>query len=62
MSDFEVHAIGTASEIRLSRELAAAIKQITEQYGEGIVPHSVLQSYKRLCEQYQKQLLMEEQG
>jgi hypothetical protein len=42
-------------EIRLSRELARAIEQITTQYG-GVVPHSVYSAYLRLVEHYQKEM------
>ena len=42
-NDFEVHPIGTAEELKLSRQLSAAIAQITHQYGDGIVPESVLE-------------------
>lgn len=41
-------------ELRLSRELANAIAQEYEAFGQ-VVPHSVLQAYKRLVEHYQKE-------
>lgn len=47
-NDFEVHSIGVARELKLSRELADTIQQMTEQFGEGIVPYSVLEAYQRL--------------
>jgi hypothetical protein len=56
MSDFEVHAIGTFEEIKASRELARAIEQITIQFGNGIVPSSVLQAYEKLVAVYNKQI------
>lgn len=56
MKDFEVHPIFTSKEIIASRELAGAIKQITEQYGIGIVPHSVFQAYSKLLEVYKDQM------
>ena len=59
MSDFEVHPIGTTNEIKYSRELANAIKDLIDSHGEGIVPISVLQPYKRLCGQYIKQVQSE---
>lgn len=58
MKDFEVHPIGTATEIKLSRALANEIEQITQQYG-NVVPHSVLQKYYELRSYYQKQMEME---
>lgn len=59
MNDFEVHPIGTADEIRLSRELTQAIQQLIEQYGEGIVPHSIRLPYNRLLGQYIRQMQKE---
>ena len=56
MSDFEVHPIGTSTEIRYSRELANAIEQITYQYGNGIVPNSVLSAYLKLRQHYAVQI------
>jgi hypothetical protein len=56
MNDFEVHPILTNQEIKASRELASAIKQVTEQYGEGIVPHSVFLAYSKLIEVYKSQM------
>ena len=59
MKDFEVHARGTTEEIRLSRELTQAIQQLIEQYGEGIIPHSIRMPYNRLLGQYMRQIQME---
>ena len=56
MKDFEVHPIQTRKEIIASRELARSIAQITEQYGNGIVPNSVFQAYNKLLEVYKDQL------
>lgn len=42
-------------EIRLSRELAKSIEQITAQYG-GVVPQSVYSAYLKLVEHYQKEM------
>ena len=56
MSDFEVHPIGTTMEIKYSRELANAIEQITYQYGNGIVPNSVLNAYLKLRQHYAVQI------
>lgn len=50
-NDFEVHPIGTATEIKLSRELANAISQELISFGQ-VVPQSVFQAYKNLCEHY----------
>ena len=55
MNDFEVHDIGTAEEIRLSRALANEIGQITHQYG-GVVPHNVMLAYNKLLDHYTKQI------
>ena len=55
MKDFEVHPIGTAEEIRLSRLLANEITQISEQYG-GVVPHNVILAYNKLLDHYMKQI------
>ena len=46
--DFEVHERGTAEELRRSRDLVNAIEQLIIQYGEGIIPRSVLEKYKPL--------------
>ena len=59
MSDFETHARGTYAEIRQSRELANAIQQLMDQYGEGIIPHSILVPYKKLYQLYQLQMVSE---
>ena len=56
MKDYEVHPIGTFNEIKYSRELANAIEQITEQYGKGIVPNSVFNTYSKLKAHYNVQL------
>jgi hypothetical protein len=54
--DFEIHPIGTTEEIRLSRQLSAAIAQITHQFGDGIVPQSVFNAYKQLTDYYAVQI------
>ena len=59
MKDFEVHPIGTYTEIKYSRELANEIEQITQQYGNGIVPNSVLNAYLKLKQHYAVQLATE---
>ena len=56
MKDFEVHVIGTADEIRLSRALAFAINQIVVQYGEGIIPNAILRPYRDLERHYEKSI------
>ena len=56
MSDFETHPRGTYAEIRQSRELANAIQQLMDQYGEGIIPHSILVPYKQLYNIYQRHI------
>lgn len=55
VNDFETHPIGTAQEIKLSRDLARAIEQVIDQYGQ-VVPRSVVVHYNRLLEHYQKQM------
>ena len=55
MNDFEVHAIGTAKELRLSRALAQSIAQIEQQY-RGVVPDPVMRAYNELFKFYQEQL------
>lgn len=58
MKDFEVHPIGTATELRLSRALADAIGQEHEQY-HTITP-SIMVAYNRLYDHYMEQLEMEQ--
>ena len=58
MNDFETHPRGTADEIKCSRELADAIKQLIDSHGPGIVPVNVLQAYNRLYGQYVRQSQM----
>ena len=53
--DYETHPVGTAEEIKLSRDLARAVDQIIKQYGL-VVPNSVVAPYNRLLEHYQKQM------
>ena len=55
MSDFEVHDIGTARELKLSRDLAREIDQITRQYG-NVVPENVMNAYLKLKEHYALQI------
>ncbi len=42
-------------ELRLSRELAMAIGQEVEQFGQ-VVPHSVMAAYTRLLQHYAKEI------
>ena len=42
-------------EIRLSRELAKAIGQELEQYGQ-VVPHSVMVAYTNLLKHYAREI------
>ena len=58
MSDFEVHARGTATELRLSRALANEIEQVLTQYG-NVVPDNVLKAYYALRNEYARQLQVE---
>lgn len=55
MTDFETHPRGTAEELRLSRELAREIEQLTAQYGK-VIPHNVLNAYNTLKTHYDKQM------
>ena len=55
MSDFEVHDIGTAREIKLSRDLAREIDQVTRQFG-NVVPENVMNAYLKLKEHYALQI------
>jgi hypothetical protein len=48
MPDFETLPTGTQKELILSRELAKDIEQLIKQYGEGIIPKSILSSYNAL--------------
>jgi hypothetical protein len=56
MEDFEVHPRGTFTEVKLSRELVHAIEQVTQQYGTGIIPTSVLTAYMELRKHYAIQI------
>jgi hypothetical protein len=42
-------------ELRLSRELAKAIGQEVESFGQ-VVPHSVMVAYKNLLQHYAKEI------
>ena len=42
-------------ELKLSRELARAIGQEIESFGQ-VVPHSVFETWKRLVEHYKKEM------
>jgi len=55
VNDFETHPVGTAEEIKLSRDLARAVEQIIAQYGL-VVPNSVVASYNKLLKHYEKQM------
>jgi hypothetical protein len=55
MNDFEVHPRGTAREIKLSRDLAREIDQVTRQYG-NVVPEDVLNAFYKLKEYYALQI------
>lgn len=59
MSDFEVHPIGTAEEIGLSRALFNEITNITHQYG-AVVPHNIINAYNGLTDHYRKRVQHEE--
>jgi hypothetical protein len=55
MSDFEVHPIGYAEEIKLSRALAREIEQTLHQWG-NVIPRSVHEAYEKLNKHYQQQM------
>ena len=55
MNDFEVHEIGTARELKLSRDLSREIEETTRQYG-NMIPQNVLNAYYKLREHYAKQI------
>ena len=55
MSDFEVHQIGTAQELKLSRDLAREIDQTIRQYG-NVIPENILNTYFKLKEYYALQI------
>ena len=59
MLDFETHVRGTATEIRLSRELIKEMEMIMTQYGRGIFPESVLAAYDKLVAHHSLQLASE---
>lgn len=58
MKEFETHPVGTAEEIKLSRQLAREVEQVIRQYGR-VVPNNVIQAYIKLKELYDRQI---EQG
>lgn len=60
MTDFETHPRGTAKELRLSRKLVAEMKQVGKQYGLGIFPQNVINTYNELIAFYGEQLADEE--
>lgn len=58
MNDFEVHEMGSHTEIKLSRALARTIEQNLIQYG-NVMPQDVINAYHELQKHYQRQI---EQG
>lgn len=58
MNDFEVHEMGSHTEIKLSRALAKTIEQNLIQYG-NVMPQDVIMAYHELRKHYQWQI---EQG
>jgi hypothetical protein len=55
VSDFEVHQIGSFTEIKLSRALARAIEQNLNQYG-NVMPQDVINAFYELRKHYQWQI------
>lgn len=58
MNDFELHEIGSHTEIKLSRALAKTIEQNLIQFG-NVMPQDVIKAYHELQKHYQWQI---EQG
>ena len=58
MNDFEVHEMGSHTEIKLSRALAKTIEQNLIQFG-NVMPQDVIMAYHELQKHYQRQI---EQG
>lgn len=58
MKDFEVHPIGTTTELKLSRALADAVGQEHDQF--RTVSPAIVSAYNRLFEHYMKQIEMEQ--
>lgn len=58
-SDFEVHAIGTAKELRLSRALCHAIESLQHQY-PNTIPQAVLDAYQPLKRHHAEMLALEQ--
>lgn len=58
MNDFEVHEMGSHTEIKLSRALAKTIEQNLIQFG-NVMPQDVIKAYHELQKHYQWQI---EQG
>jgi len=63
MIDFETHPRGTAEEIKLSRQLSAAIEdaRLYWDWSIGIVPMAVCMASDELVEHYMKQMEREQQ-
>ena len=58
MNDFELHEMGSHTEIKLSRALAKTIEQNLIQFG-NVMPQDVIKAYHELQKHYQWQI---EQG
>jgi hypothetical protein len=58
LNDFELHEIGSHTEIKLSRALAKTIEQNLIQFG-NVMPQDVIKAYHELRKHYQWQI---EQG
>jgi len=58
LNDFEVHEMGSHTEIKLSRALAKTIEQNLIQFG-NVMPQDVIKAYHELQKHYQWQI---EQG
>lgn len=60
MIDFETHPRGTAEEIKLSRQLSAAIEDARLLCGDDILPIDVCRANDALIEHYMKQMEREQ--
>lgn len=55
-NDFEVHDIGTATELRLCRELIEIMVQMSKQYGRGIFHKTVADKLDELVLFYNRSM------
>lgn len=53
-NDFEVHPIGTAQELKMSRDLVIEMAQLQKQYGTGIFHKTISDKLNTLLGFYDK--------